>query len=84
MRGDDVVRALESIFEQDSYRKILKDRGSKFVNQHVKKILLKYNTIHYHSHNSIKGAWAERLIRTIRLLISIYCTLKNTAVLFKL
>ena len=40
---------------------------------------MKYNTTLYHSHSPIKAALAERLIRTIRLLISRYCTLKNTA-----
>jgi hypothetical protein len=49
------------------------------VNPHVQKVLLKYNTALYHSHSPIKAALAERLIRTIRLLISRYCTLKNTS-----
>jgi hypothetical protein len=39
---------------------------------------MKYNTMLYHSQNPIKAALVERLIRTIRLLISRYCTLKNT------
>ena len=77
-RGVEVARAIESILEQDSYRKIQSDRGSEFVNPHVQKVLLKYNTTLYHSHSPIKAALAERLIRTIRLLISRYCTLKNT------
>ena len=59
--------------------KIQTDRGSEFVNLHVKKVLLKYNRIVFHSHISIKAAMGERLIRTIWLLISRYCTLKNTA-----
>ena len=33
----------------------------------------------YHSHSPIKVGFTERLIRTIRLLISRYFTLKNTA-----
>jgi hypothetical protein len=37
---------------------------------------MKYNTMLYHS--PIKAELAERLIRTIRLLVSRYCTLKNT------
>ena len=78
-RGVEVARAIESILEQDSYRKIQSDRGSEFVNPHVQKVLLKYNTTLYHSHSPIKAALAERLIRTIRLLISRYCTLKNTS-----
>jgi len=36
-RGDEVARALEFIFEQDSYRKNHTDRGSEFINPHVKK-----------------------------------------------
>jgi hypothetical protein len=35
--------------------------------------------MHYPSHSPIKAALAERLLRTIRLLISRYCTLKNAA-----
>jgi hypothetical protein len=55
------------------------DRGSEFVIPHVEKVLLKYNTMLYHSHNPIRAALAEQLIKTIQLLISRYCTLKNTA-----
>ena len=36
-RDGEVGRALESIFEQDSYRKIQTDQGSEFVNPHVKR-----------------------------------------------
>jgi hypothetical protein len=64
-RGDEVARALESIFEQDSYGKIQTNRGSKFVNTQIKKVLLKYNTILYQSHSPIKVALDERLIGTI-------------------
>ena len=78
-RGNDVARAPEPIFEQDSYRIIQIDQGCEFFNPHVKKVLLKYNIVFYHSHSPIKVALAERLIRIIRLLISRYCTLKNTA-----
>ena len=45
---------------------------------HVEKVLLEYNTMLYHSHIPIKAELAERLIRTIRLLISRYFALKNT------
>jgi hypothetical protein len=78
-RGKEVAKALQSIFEQDSFKKNQTDHGSEFVNPYVKRVLLIYNTILYHSHCSIKAALAERLIQTIRLLISRYCTLKNTA-----
>jgi len=77
-RGVEVAQAIESILEKDSYKKIQTDRGSEFVNPHVAKVLEKYSTLLYHSHSPIKAALAERLIRTIRLLISRYCTLKNT------
>ena len=76
-RGDEVAKALESILEQDCYKKIQMDRGSEFVNPHVKKVLLKYDTMFYHSHSPIKAALAEQLISTIRLLVSRYCTFKN-------
>ena len=78
-RGVEVAQAIESILEQDSYKKIHTDRGSEFVNPNVAKVLVKYSTLLYHSHSPIKAALAERLIRTIRLLISRYCTLKNTS-----
>ena len=64
-RGDEVTRALEYIFEKDSYRKIQTVQRSEFVNPYVKKVLLKYNTLCYHSNSPIKKAFAERLIRTI-------------------
>ena len=78
----EVAPALESILEQACYRKIQTDRGSKFVNPHVQKVLLKYNANLYHSHSPIKAALAERLIRTIRPFISRYCTLKMLLLLF--
>ena len=78
-RGDEVAKALEYFLEQDFYRKISTDRGSELVNPNVKKVLLKYNTMLYHSHSPIKVALAGCLIKTIRILILIFCTLKNTA-----
>ena len=65
-RGDEVDTVLESIFEQDSYRKIQTDRGSEFVNPRVRKIPLKYNAVLYHSHSAIKVVLAERFIKTVR------------------
>ena len=76
-RGDEVDRALESVFELDSYRKKQTDWDSVFVNPHVKKFLLKYNIILYHSFSPIKVALVERMIRKIRLLIPRYCILKK-------
>jgi len=61
-RDDEVDRALESISEQDSHRKTKTDRGSEFVNPHVKKLLFKYNTMLYHSYNPIKATLAESFI----------------------
>ena len=81
-RGVEVAQAIESILQQDSYKKIQTDRGSEFVNPHVAKVLEKYSTLLYHSHSPIKAALAERLIRTIRLLISRCCTLKMHLLLF--
>ena len=78
-RGVEVVKAIESILDQDWYGKLQTDRGSEFFNPHVEKVLLKYNTMLYHSHRPIKAAMAARLIRTIWLLISRYYTLKNSA-----
>ena len=49
--------------------KIQTDWRSEFVNPHVKKALLKYNIMLYHSHSPIKTALAERVIRTIQLLV---------------
>jgi hypothetical protein len=60
-------------------RKIKTNRGSEFVNPNVEKALLKYNTMLHHSPCPIKAALAELLTRTIQLLISRYCILKNTA-----
>ncbi|XP_065564460.1 alpha-1A adrenergic receptor-like isoform X1 [Artemia franciscana] len=78
-RGDEVSKSLESILEDDCYKKIQTDLGSELVNPHIKKVLLKYNIIVYHSHTPIKAALAERLIGTVRLLISRYITSKNAA-----
>jgi hypothetical protein len=43
VRGDEVGKTLEGIFEQDHYRNNKKDRGSEFFNPFVKKVLQKYN-----------------------------------------
>ena len=40
-RGNEVAKALEFIFEQDSYKKIQTDRRSEFFKPHVEKVLMK-------------------------------------------
>ena len=81
--GVEVTKGIESILEQDCYRKIHTDRGSDFVNPHVEKVLLKHSTMLRHSHSRINVALTERLIRTIQLLTSRYFTLKNTLAFIK-
>jgi hypothetical protein len=63
-RGAEVSQAIESSLKKDCYRKIQTDRGSEFFNPHVEKVLLKYNTMLYHSQSPINAVLAERLIRT--------------------
>ena len=48
-RSNEVAKPLESILEQDCYKKILTDQYSEFVKPHIKKVLLKYNQMLYHS-----------------------------------
>ena len=62
-RCEEITRTLESIFGQDSYRKVHTDRGCKFINSLLKMALLKYHTILYHNHSPIKAALAECLKR---------------------
>ena len=78
--GDEVAKALESILEMNCYKKIQTDRDGEFVNPQIMKVLLKYNTIPYHSLGPIKTILGERLIITIRLLSSRNCILKNTTI----
>ena len=77
-KGDEVAKAFNSILQQDCYRQIQTDGGCECVNTQIKKVLLKCNKILFHIHSPIKVAVIERLIRTTQLLISGYCTLKNT------
>lgn len=77
--GAEVAKALDTILTQEPYRKLQSDRGTEFLNPKVKHVLNNHGTHMYHSHSPIKAAIVERLIRTIRLLISRYCTLNNTA-----
>ena len=73
------AKTLESILERDCYRTIQTVRRNGFLNQHVKRVLSKYDTMPYDSHTPINAALAHRLIRTVRILISRYYTLKNNA-----
>ena len=77
-RDIEISKVIESILDQDGYGKIQTDRGSELVNPRAEKVLLKHNKMLYHSRSPIKVVLAKQLIKSIRLLISRYCKLKNT------
>lgn len=77
--GSEVAKALDTILSNEPYKKLQTDRGTEFINPKVRSVLNKHGTLLYHSHSHLKAAIVERFIRTLRLLISRYCTLNNTA-----
>jgi len=66
--GKSVADALEPILKASKRTpKLLQtDKGKEFYNTHVKKLLKQYNIAHNSTHSTIKCAFCERVIRTLK------------------
>lgn len=77
----EVSDAMESILEPTgkTKKKIQSDRGGEFTSAHFKSMLKKHNIELFHTENyTIKAAYAERAIRSLKNRIFSYLTANNT------
>ena len=76
--GEEVKTALESIFTQQTPRKIWSDAGNEFYNNKVKRLLQKHNIRLYSTENEEKCSVIERWNRTIKTQLWKYFTANGT------
>jgi transposase InsO family protein len=76
--GPEIARVLEEIFEEKVCKRLQTDMGKEYLNQHVRKLLDKYNIELWTSKNEIKAALVERFNRTMKTRMYKYFTANNT------
>lgn len=64
--GPEIVKALEPILAKHKMKHFHTDQGTEFFNQHVNKLMKKYNINHYHTFSELKASIVERLNRTLK------------------
>jgi hypothetical protein len=74
-----VVQALTIVFTDDKApEKVRTDKGSEFVNRWVKDMFIKFKIKHFVTQNRVKANYAERVIRTLRVMLHRYMSQKHT------
>ena len=51
--GKEIARALEEIFQEKVCKRLQRDKGKEYLNQHVRKLLKKYNVELWTTNNEI-------------------------------
>ena len=79
LKGEEMVKAMEVVFQEDQPTHARSDRGSEYVNGNVRSYLKSKNIHHILTSNSqIKANYAERVIRTVKLKLIKYMNHKET------
>ena len=65
--GLEIARVLEEIFRERVCKRLQTDKGKEYLNQHVRKLLTKYNTELWTSNNEVKASMVERFNRTMNV-----------------
>jgi hypothetical protein len=81
LRGVECVRAMKRILDRSiyTYKKVMADNGTEFLNAPMRALYDKHGLILYHSHNrAIKNGMVERVIRTIKAKLFKYLTHAKT------
>ena len=77
--GKQIVKVLEEIFEEQTCKRIQTDKGTEFLNVHVRNLLKMYKVELWTSENEdIKAALVERFNRTLKTRMYKYLTANNT------
>jgi len=77
--GKNVARALEEIFRERVCKRLQTDKGTEFLNVHVRKLLKSLNIKLWISENEdVKAALVERFNRTLKTKMYKYFTANNT------
>ena len=69
---------MEEIFQEKVCKRLQTDKGKEYLNQHVRKLLKKYNVELWTSNNDVKAAMVERFNRTMKTRMYKYFTANNT------
>ena len=64
--GPEIARVLEEICREKVCKRLQTDKGKEYLNQHVRKLLTKYNTELWTSNNEVKASLVERFKRTMK------------------
>lgn len=64
--GPEVAKALEPILARHKMKHFHTDQGTEWFNQHVNKLMKKYNINHYYTFSELKASIVERLNRTLK------------------
>ena len=70
LKGNEMLKALSSLFEDNKPRTIRTDLGSEFICHPVQEYLKKQNITHIQTLHQVKASYAERAIKTIKNKIS--------------
>jgi transposase InsO family protein len=72
LRGQEVTTALDNILTKTKIERLRTDKGSEFLNAHVRKLLNDRLVQHFTTTNETKANYAERAIKTIKFKIAHY------------
>ena len=76
--GLEIARVLEEIFRERVCKRLQTDKGKEYLNQHVHKLLTKYNIELWTSKNEVKASLVEGFNRTMKTRMYKYLTANNT------
>ena len=77
-KGEEIANALQSIFKDNTPKKLWVDRGKEFYNKDVDKLRKKYDIEMYSTHNDEKCSVIERWNRTIKTQLWRYFSANGT------
>ena len=78
-KSDDIISAFDDIWDKtDPPRRLRTDGGSEFTNKRVQAYFGQHNVFHYVTQSQHKAYFAERVIKTLRSIMSRYLIQKNT------
>ena len=78
IKGVNVARCFQVLFNKNKPEKLTTDAGTEFLNQNVKRVLRDFNVKHFVAKGRTKAAVAERFNLTIQRLIYQLCRYYNT------
>ena len=78
LKGLEMKSVIEDIFQESKCRALYTDAGSEYVNRSVAKLLKDNGVKHFIARSDTKASMAERVIKTIKLILFKYMDRNNT------